>query len=85
MALRTLPETLQLIERIDTLIRHRATGSPDDMAEKLGVCRSTWFNYLRLLTEDLHFPIDYDPDNQTYFYTANGVFKVGFEQDKEPL
>jgi ACT domain-containing protein len=83
MAIRTLPETLQLIERIDTLIRHRATGTPDDMAEKLEVSRSTWFNYLHILKEDLGFPIDYDPEKQTYFYTARGAFRIGYTIDPD--
>ena len=81
MAIRTLPETLQLIERIDTLIRQRATGTPDDISEKLGVSRSTWFNYLRILKDQLCFPVDYDPDNQTYFYTVPGTFTCKFETD----
>ena len=87
MALYKLPETLALINRIDNLIRRRATGTPDDIAEKLGVSRSTWYNYLELLTGELNFPIEYDTENQTYFYTANGEFRAGFviEPDDSPL
>ena len=57
------------------------------MAEKLAVSRSTWYNYLELLTDELNFPIEYDTENQTYFYTANGEFRAGFvvEPDNPPL
>ncbi len=81
MALHTLPETLRLVDRIDSLIRRRATGTPDDMAEKLGISRSTWFSHLRLLTNELSFPIEYDSEKQTYYYTAKGKFVVGFIQE----
>lgn len=78
MPLQTFPQTLALIERIDSLIKKRATGSPEQMAHQLGVSRSTWFNYLTVLKEDLHFPIEYDRQAHTYYYGKAGSFKIGY-------
>jgi hypothetical protein len=63
------------------LLRRRATGTPDQMAEKLGVSRSTWFEYLRVLREDLSCPIEYDSERETYYYKEKGRFVCGFKTD----
>ncbi len=82
MPLQTFPQTLALIERIDSLIKKRATGSPEQMARLLGVSRSTWFNYLTVLKEDLHFPIEYDRHTRTYYYSKTGAFRIGYVADE---
>lgn len=71
------------LERIDTLIRLRATGTPDDMADKLGISRATWFRWLEQLTEDLGLPIAYDEYRGTYYYSKRGVFMIKFIEDPE--
>jgi hypothetical protein len=59
---------LALIERVDQLIRQKATGSPPQMAAKLGLSLRAW-HYLRdELIEDLAFPIAYSRSRQTYYY-----------------
>lgn len=78
MPLQTFPQALTLIKRIDSLIRKRATGSPEQMARRLGISRSTWFNYLNVLKDDLGFPIEYDRLAQTYYYSQPGTFKIGY-------
>ncbi|TAE30466.1 MAG: HTH domain-containing protein [Cytophagales bacterium] len=78
MPLQTFPQTLALIGRIDYLIRTRATGTPEQMAERLGVSRSTWFNYVAVLKTDMNFPIEYDRQAQTYYYTRPGAFRMGY-------
>lgn len=70
------------LERIDTLIRLRSTGTPDQMAEKLGISRATWFRWLEQLTDDLGLPIDYDEYRKTYYYTKRGWFVVKFVEEK---
>ena len=70
------------LERIDTLIRLRSTGTPDQMAEKLGISRATLFRWLEQLTDDLGLPIDYDEYRKTYYYTKRGWFVVKFIEEK---
>ena len=33
------------LDRIDDLICRRATGTPEEMAKKLGMCRASWFRW----------------------------------------
>lgn len=78
MPLQTFPQTLALIERIDHLVRTRATGTPEQMAQRLGVSRSTWFNYVAVLKTELKFPIEYDRQDRTYYYSQPGIFQIGY-------
>lgn len=80
MPIRRIHEALREIERVDALVRLKATGTPDEMAEKLGISRSTWFEYLNVLTNDLGFPIAYDSNRKTYFYMEDGTFSFGFKK-----
>jgi hypothetical protein len=59
------------MERIDGLIRRRATGTPDQLAETLGICRATWFIWLEQL-RSFGLPIAYDDHAQTYYYAQAG-------------
>ena len=81
MPLTKLPDIILCLNRINDLLRRRATVTPDQMAEKLGVSRSTWFEYLRVLREDLCCPIEYDSENETYYYKEKGKFVCGFKTD----
>ncbi|WP_019987854.1 hypothetical protein [Rudanella lutea] len=85
MPIQTFPQAIALIERIDRLIRQRATGTPEQMAERLGISRSTWFNYLTVLKNDLNFPVEYDREHQTYYYSLPGAFRVGYVVDEESV
>jgi predicted DNA-binding transcriptional regulator YafY len=70
-----------LIDRlahIDGLIYRRATGTPDQMAQKLGICRATWYEWLDQLQHDLGLPIAYNPELQTYHYTRPGRLVIRF-------
>ncbi|MCU0451687.1 MAG: hypothetical protein MUC97_17885 [Bernardetiaceae bacterium] len=58
-------------ERIDRLVRRQATGSPDELAETLGICRATWFIWLEQL-RSFGLPIAYDDHAQTYYYAQPG-------------
>lgn len=79
---------LDHLERIDSLIRLKATRPPEKMAHKLGISRATWFRWLEQLTNDLGLPIGYDDYRKTYYYTKRGVFVVKFieenTQEEEP-
>jgi hypothetical protein len=59
---------LFLIQRIDHLIRTRATGSPAQLAERLSISERKLY---RLMGEfrDQGFPIAYDKQADTYYYS----------------
>jgi hypothetical protein len=58
-------------ERIDGLVRRRATGTPDELAETLGICWATWFIWLEQL-RSFGLPIAYNDHAQTYYYAQAG-------------
>lgn len=70
---------LTRLEQIDFLIRTKATGSPKEMAEKLGISLRMWHLLRDELVNDLNFPIAYCPIQRTYYYTASGKFEAGFK------
>jgi predicted DNA-binding transcriptional regulator YafY len=50
---------LDRIKQMDELIRRKATGSPDEFAEKVGLSRSALMKYIKLLKE-MNVPLEYD-------------------------
>jgi len=70
-------ETSNMIKRIDRLIRSHATGTPDELCHKLNTSRSTWYNILKILIEEEHFPIAYSKELQSYYYTEEGYYEPG--------
>lgn len=68
---------IELIERIDQLIRLRATGSPKALAEKFGVSESTIYRIIETIKE-LGAPIAYSLVHQSYIYTEEVSFLCGF-------
>lgn len=63
------------LERIDTLVRMRATGSPNKLAERLGISKSTLFEYLAFMKE-LGADIYYDTNVQSYCYKNKVVLQL---------
>mgnify|MGYP002397563204 CR=1 FL=1 len=55
------------IECLEQLIRLKATGTPDQLAERLGVSRRTVFNLIENLRQ-MGKDIKYDPNRKTYYY-----------------
>lgn len=69
---------LERISRIDQLVRLKKTGSAEQLASKLGISRSTLFETLNLM-KDYGAEIAYCPHRQTYYYTQEGCFEIGFK------
>jgi hypothetical protein len=69
-----LIEEINLIERIDQLIRLKATGSPAELAEKLEICERHLYRIINDC-KDLGMPILYCKKRKTYYYTAKIFMK----------
>jgi predicted DNA-binding transcriptional regulator YafY len=69
------------LEQIDSLLRRRDTGTPNQLAQKLGIGRATWFEWLEQLRADLGLPIAYDTAARTYYYTRSGQAVCGFMEE----
>lgn len=68
---------LDRIKRIDKLIYRKATGTSEEFAERVGLCRSALLQYLSELKE-LGAPVKYCKISQTYYYVENKRFYVGY-------
>ncbi len=62
-----LIEHLQLLQRVDLLIRRKATGAPEELAGKLAVSRASVFRHINDLRA-LGAPIEYCRFRQYYYY-----------------
>ena len=72
-----LTKQIAILERVDQLIRLKATGSPKQLAERLEVSEATVFRMIDTMKE-MNAPIYYDLTRQSYVYTETTYFKCGF-------
>ena len=70
------------LERLDTLIRRAATGSPEKLAERLEMSRSNLFNLISFLKEEMKAPIVYSAQRLSYIYTYTPKFYLNFDRDQ---
>lgn len=70
-------ERVSLIERIDQLIRLKATGTPSSLAERLNISEASLFRIINEMKE-LDAPISYCIASQSYFYETPVSFRFGF-------
>lgn len=76
MSLRTY---MTRIRRLDSMIRRKSTGPPEELAEKLDISERWLYKFLRELKEEFGCPITYDSYRQSYIYEEQGKMIVGFE------
>jgi predicted DNA-binding transcriptional regulator YafY len=65
---------------INSLIRQKATGTPTELAEKLGISERSWYKLRDELINDLGLPIAYCSFRRSYYYTEEGTFEIGFRR-----
>lgn len=70
-------DILQRLTRIDYLIRIKGTGTPVQLADKLGLSERSVYEYLNLMRE-FGAPIKFDSYRETYYYEREGHFFVSF-------
>ncbi len=70
-------DTLERLQRIDHLIRTKATGTPSRLAERIGVSERCLYKYLNLM-KDFGAPIKFSNVRQSYYYDEDGSFIVSF-------
>lgn len=69
---------VERLKRMDTLIKRKATGTPEEFARKMGLSRSTLMEYIKSL-KALNAPIVYDTMRNSYYYDQPCRLKIGFE------
>ena len=73
---------LNKIRRLTALIQRKATGAPDALAQRLNMSQSTLFALLKYLREDFDAPIYYDADRESYCFSREVYFFIGFSEKK---
>jgi len=75
--MKQLTKQIALLERVDQLIRLKATGRPKKLAERLEISEATVFRMIETMKE-LNAPVYYDLSRQSYAYSQPTEFKCGF-------
>ena len=73
---------LAKLARLDNLIRRAATGTPDELAERLEMSRSSLFELIAFLKNEMRAPIIYKRHRQSYVYSYTPKFYLGFERER---
>lgn len=72
-----LIEKIELIKRLDRLIRYKATGTPTQLSQRLKISKRS-IHYLIEAMKEMGAPIYYNKDRQSYCYEENVQFNFGF-------
>ena len=75
----TIVKYVQRIERIDQLIRLNATGTPKELAQRLGICETVLYETLATMRE-YGAPIYNDKCMQSYYYEEPCIFEFTFKK-----
>lgn len=59
------------------MIRCRRTGSPGELAKRMGISESTLYKYISFM-RDSGAPIAYSKKGRTYYYEQRVEFSYGF-------
>jgi len=73
----SMVKNIQILEKLDYMIRYKKTGSPEELAKKFKVserCIRTHINTLR----QLGAPIYFDRKRKSYCYSIDGFFSFTF-------
>ncbi len=70
-------KNIELIKRIDRLIRMKATGTPEDFASYLGISKNTLYRIIKTM-KLLNAPVLYDYSLQSYVYEKEVGCIFGF-------
>lgn len=79
--MRKLIKQIELLERMDQLVRLKATGRPRELARRLNISEATVFRLIDTMKE-LNAPILYDLARQSYVYSEITSFKCGFYMEE---
>ncbi|WP_299837766.1 HTH domain-containing protein [uncultured Tenacibaculum sp.] len=75
-------QKIQVIERLDQLIKLKSTGTADDLSRRLNISKRSVYNILELMKR-MGAPIKYNQTRQTYYYSYECNFVLGFLESKK--
>jgi len=75
---------IELIERIDRLVRMQATGTPEALACRLDISKTKLYRAINTMRE-LKAPVVYDMTIQSFVYETEVGFRFGFYTSTRPV
>ncbi|NJN28418.1 MAG: hypothetical protein HC819_21825 [Cyclobacteriaceae bacterium] len=69
------------LQRLDQLIRMKATGQPHELARRLKISPSTLYGHLEVLKNVLKAPVKYCHTRRSYVYDEEGRLFLGFKKN----
>jgi len=72
-----LLQQIELIERMDQLIRFKSTGTPRNLARRLSISEASLYRLIDTLRE-MGAPIEFSVCSQSYVYSSEVNFMCGF-------
>jgi transcriptional antiterminator len=59
---------IRIIKRLHEFVITEQTGTPKELASKLGVSERSVYNYISYMKNEMNAPINYDNQKGNYFY-----------------
>lgn len=66
---------IERINRIHELVKHKRTGTPEELARRLNISPSMLFRVIEELRL-MEVPIEYSRSQKTYFYSSSYSMKI---------
>ncbi|QHI35896.1 hypothetical protein IMCC3317_12440 [Kordia antarctica] len=70
-------EKIEVLKRVDQLIRIKATGSARDLAVKLGIGKSTVYEIIEIL-KNMGAEIKYCNYRKSFYYISDKILAIGY-------
>ena len=74
-----LSKYFERFQRLHSMIRRKATGSPAELAGKLNLSERAVFEYIKAMRE-MGAPITFCQIRRTYYYEREVKFNMGFRE-----
>ncbi|MEY4604027.1 MAG: hypothetical protein RIT43_1319 [Bacteroidota bacterium] len=66
---------------LNELIKEQKTGSPSEIAKKLGISERMVYKYIEDLKIEFNAPVKYSRSERTYYYDGEGHLHLFWEKD----
>ncbi len=68
------------IQQIISAINLKQTGTPKELAQKLGVSERMIYVYIDIIKNDFKAPVGYDKQLKTYYFKEEGVLNLNWQE-----
>lgn len=65
---------IRIIQRLHEFLLTEQSGTPNELAEKLGISVRTVYNYISYMKTEMNAPITYDSQKGNYLYDRSCAF-----------